>query len=240
MTKIVRSISAFVREIPANVDESRTIEFIISDATKDRHGTVVNPDGWMLDNYVKNPIVGYNHNYGRGLFSAPNPDNIIGKSSLRIENKQLIGAVTFEPEHINAKAEKIFQKVKFGTLRAASVGFAEIGEGRFGEGEEARGGKAETYYFKGQELYEWSVVDIPSNPAAVKRQNYKDPTIAEILNKYAELSKEFDEEKLKELSIIDFLKSIEGMVELSVPRRKQVERNLLRNAETRLRLANIR
>ena len=53
--------------------------------------------------------------------------------------------------------------------RRSSVGFLEIGEGRYGEGDEGRGKMNETYYFAGQELLEWSVVNIPSNAHAGKR-----------------------------------------------------------------------
>lgn len=235
----IRTLSAFIREIPTNVDESRTVEFIISDATRDRHNTVVNPRGWSLENYNKNPIVAYNHNIYGGLFAPANPDSIIGKSVVSIEGEKVIGRVTFEPKEINELAEKIFQKVKFGTLRSASVGFAEIGKGKFGDSEEERkGGANETYYFKGQELYEWSIVNIPSNPSAVKRSDYKQPTIADILNKYSELSKEFSEEEIKLVGIIDLLKSMEGMNELKLSPKK-IERNLLKAAELKLRMLNL-
>ena len=49
------------------------------------------------------------------------------------------------------------------------MGFAEIGKGAYGTGTEARGGADETYYFAGQELLEFSIVNIPSNPDATKR-----------------------------------------------------------------------
>ncbi len=72
-------IPAFIKAIPDNVDETRTIDFIISDSTKDRHSTVVNQKGWQLDNYNKNPIVGYQHNiYGDNMCADPNPDMVIG------------------------------------------------------------------------------------------------------------------------------------------------------------------
>ena len=80
----IRNISAFIREIPANADETRTVEFVISDSTRDRHNTVLNQNGWRLDNYMRNPIVGYNHNVYGGFFSYPSPDNVIGKSTLSL------------------------------------------------------------------------------------------------------------------------------------------------------------
>lgn len=232
--KTVNLSTAFVRTIPANVDESRMVEFVISDSTRDRHKTKLNSKGWQLDNYLRNPIVGYNHNvYGGSFFANNSPDNVIGKSSVSIENDMLIGQVVFEPHSINPLAEKIFQKVKFGTLRAASVGFIEIGKGKFGEGDEERGGKNETYYFEGQELLEWSIVNIPSNPSATKRNSYKEPTIETILNEFSRLSKEFNPDELKAVSIIDLLRSMEGIIELKLT--KKAEPLLLRAAEAKLR-----
>lgn len=154
----------------AKAEESRTIEFIISSSDKDRHGTVLNMKGWNLENFNLNPIVGYQHNvYGNNLCYPDDPDNVLGPGRAYIEGDKLIGAVTFEKKEINPLAEKIFQKVLNGTLRATSVGFLEVGEGKYGEGEERQGGKNETYFFAGQELLEFSIVNIPSNAKAVGR-----------------------------------------------------------------------
>lgn len=154
----------------AKAEEDRTIEFIISSADRDRHRTVLNMKGWNLDNFNANPIVGYQHNvYGDNMCSGPNPDDVLGPGRAFLEGDKLIGAVTFETKDINPLAEKIFRKVLNGTLRATSVGFLEVGDGKYGEGEEQRGAKNETYYFAGQELLEFSIVNIPSNAKAVGR-----------------------------------------------------------------------
>jgi hypothetical protein len=159
-----------LRALPANVEETRTVQFVISNSTRDRHRTVLDPTKWQLDNFNRNGIVGYQHNvYGDGMCSGPNPDDVIGRGRAFLEGDQLIGEVTFEPAEINPQAEKIFRKVLFGSLRATSVGFAELGKGNYGTGKEARGGAEETYYFAGQELLEFSIVNIPSNPDATKR-----------------------------------------------------------------------
>lgn len=211
---------AYVRATTQEMIDSREVEFIISDSTKDRHRTVLNQDGWSLDNYRKNPIVGYNHDvYGGGLFSKGSPDDIIGTSTISFEEGKMIGRVRFEPAEVNPIADKIFQKVLFGSLRAASVGFSEVGEGKYGEGDEARGKKNETYYFSGQELLEWSIVNIPSNPAAVKRDNYKAPTVWDVVEKYGILAKEFKEDDLRKLDIVEFLKCMEGISTLTLPKR---------------------
>lgn len=159
-----------VRAIPTNAEESRTIEFVISNNTKDRHGTVLSVQNWQLDRFNANGIVGYQHNvYGGDLCNAPDPDQVIGVGRAWIEGDQLIGSVTFEPAEINPLAEKIFRKVLFGTLKATSVGFNPIGRGQFGMNDEAENGINPTYYFAGQELLEFSIVNIPSNPDALKR-----------------------------------------------------------------------
>lgn len=159
-----------LRALAPNVEETRTVQFVISNSTRDRHRTVLNPAKWQLENFNRNGIVGYQHNvYGDGLCSGPNPDDVIGRGRAFLEGDQLIGEVVFEPADINPLAEKIFRKVLFGSLRATSVGFAEIGKGNYGTGTQARGGADETYYFAGQELLEFSIVNIPSNPDATKR-----------------------------------------------------------------------
>lgn len=168
----------------AKAEEDRTVEFIISSADKDRHNTVLNMKGWNLDNFNSNPIVGYQHNvYGDNMCVPDNPDNVLGPGRAFLEGDKLIGAVTFETKDINPLAEKIFRKVMNGTLRATSVGFLEMGEGKYGEGDERSGAKNETYYFSGQELIEFSIVNIPSNAKAVGRvmQSHEDRALAFII-----------------------------------------------------------
>jgi hypothetical protein len=159
-----------LRAVAEDVEKTRTVQFVISNSTRDRHRTVLDPTKWQLDNFNRNGIVGYQHNvYGDGMCDGPNPDDVIGRGRAFLEGDQLIGEVVFEPAEINPQAEKIFRKVLFGSLRATSVGFAEIGKGTYGTGTEARGQAEETYYFAGQELLEFSIVNIPSNPDATKR-----------------------------------------------------------------------
>ena len=144
--------------------ENRTVQFIISTNDRDRHNTVLNMENWDLTNYNLNGIVGYNHE----VYSSTNPDLIIGKGRAWVEgegdDKKLIGEVEFETEEINPLAEKLYKKVKNGTLSSTSVGFVPIEiNGKIGE---QRNG---TFFYYGQELLEFSIVNIPSNPNAVKR-----------------------------------------------------------------------
>lgn len=139
----------------------RKARFIISAESVDSHGTVLKLGGWKLDRYAKNPIVLYQHDwYGK------NPNTIIGKGRVYIEDGYLMGEVEFEPKEINELAETVFQKVLFGSLNATSVGF-QAERGHWGAKE--AGEDPNVFYFDEQELLEWSIVTIPSNADAVKR-----------------------------------------------------------------------
>lgn len=143
-------------------EEDRTVEFVASDASVDSYGTVLNPEGWNLARYNKNGIVGYQHD----VYMSDDPDNVIGKGEARVDNGQLLLKVTFEPAELNEKADKIYRKILFGTLKGVSVGFnSEAGHW----GEEKRGENPDVYYYDSMELLEVSVVNIPSNANAVKR-----------------------------------------------------------------------
>jgi len=196
-------IRAFDR---AKAEETRTVEFVISDETRDRHGTVIPIKSWNIKNYNKNGIVGYQHDVYGG-WGEPNPDLILGRGEAYVEDGKLIGRVTFEPAEINPLAEKIFQKVLHGTLKATSVGFRETVRGAWGEDEEAVNGKNPTYYFGQVELLEFSIVNIPSNPNALRRTVEKD----EELDRIAELTEEVGRlgaQIMAQGREIDFLKKV--------------------------------
>lgn len=166
----------------AHDPDSRQIPFILSTPTRDRHGTVLNQDNWMLDNYLKNPIVGYAHNLGANGLRDPNCDMVIGKAiETGVIDRTLISTCQFESADLNPLADKIYRKLLFGSLNTCSVGFRELGKGKYGTGDQARGRPNETYYFEGQELIEFSVVNIPSNPEATQVKR----TLANTTNKAA-------------------------------------------------------
>lgn len=158
------SYRSVASEIRKKNEDTRTVTFVASDDSVDSAGTVLNQENWDLRRFNTNGIIGYQHKVYGGWDDTDNPDNVIGKGYAYVEDKKLMVDITFEPAEINPLAEKIYQKIMFGSLRAVSVGFLPIGRGRFGEGADA-----ETYYFAGQELLEVSVVNIPANPNALKK-----------------------------------------------------------------------
>ncbi len=231
MDKIYRFAEArniSTEEQRKQAEETRTIDFVISSNAKDRHGTRMNMDNWKLGNFNSNPIVGYQHDvYGGNMCSKPDPDDVIGKGRAWIEDNEdqtlLIGSVTFETADINQKADKIFRKVLFGSLRAASVGILPIGEGRFGEGNEAVGEDNETWYFAGQELLEFSVVNLPSNTEALKRNMaLQAETGIEYLKKYVSDNIKRDVD-IYEMKVAEVLEMLEGKIDNYFARIKEKE-----------------
>lgn len=156
-------IRAFNEEVEVRAKENRTREFVISTERPDSHRSVIKMDGWDFDDYNRAGAFYYQHQTG-----SPNPQNALGIGKAYKENNRLIGVAEFEPEKLNPLAEEIIGKVDFGTYKRTSVGFIpKKGKGRWGD--EKRGEDPELYYFLGQTLVEFSIVDIGSNLDAYKK-----------------------------------------------------------------------
>ena len=181
MDKIL--LRAFVPEIRKKNTDTRTVTFVASDGSRDSAHTVLNQAGWDLKRFNANPVIGYNHEV-YGAWDAKDVDFVIGKGRAYVEDGKLLVDITFEPKEFNELAEKVYQKVLFGSLNAVSVGFLPKGQGRWGDGEEARGEANETYYYAGQELLEISVVNIPANANATRKG--EDLAAEELAALYAE------------------------------------------------------
>lgn len=162
---------AVIRALSDANKANREAEFVISTETPDTYDTVFKISGWNLTRYEQNPVVFYAHRS-----YSDNPNLLIGTSEVRVENNQLIGVVRFEPAEINPIAETVWQKIQHGSLRMASIG-ANPKRGHWGD--EKLGENPEIIYFDEQELLEWSIVPIGSNPEALKREA---STIEEIRN----------------------------------------------------------
>ena len=131
--------------------EGRTVKFAVSKDTEDRDGDTIKQTGWELTNFKKNPVVPFGHNY---------KDLPIAKSlSIEVVKNQLVSVAEFVTREVYPFADTVYQMLKGGFLNATSVGFKPLAY----EQNDERGG----YDFLKQELLEYSVVPIPSNPDAL-------------------------------------------------------------------------
>lgn len=146
---------------PKLVDEAkRKIRFVFSDGAIDRAGDSIDADGWVIDSYLKNPVVPWAHD----TFSPP-----IGRSSeLTSDGNRLTGVVEFAPPDVNAFADTIFRMVKAGYINAGSVGFLPI-EWSFSNDK----GRPFGIDFTKQELLEFSICPVPCNPNALAEARSK-------------------------------------------------------------------
>lgn len=138
------------------VDGSRRVKFTFSDGTVDRAGDSIDPKGWQLDNFNKNPVALFGHD-------SWNIDSVIGRAvNVSTAGKKLVGEIEFAEMDINPKADMAFRMVKAGLLSAVSVGFLPLEYSFSSEKDRPHG-----IDFTKQELLEISLVPVPCNANAV-------------------------------------------------------------------------
>lgn len=172
-----------------------------------------NWENWQISNYNANPIVGYQHNvYGDNMCLAPNPDDVIGKSQVGIDTfkgkKVLVADTTFEPKELNETAEKVFRKIQWGSLNAASTGVLPIGQLKREEFKSDSGEKDYMWNFEGQELVEWSIVHIPADPLAL-RKSMKNHAIS-ALSFLQRFTPELSLNEMRSMRVEDLIAILEG------------------------------
>ena len=152
------------KETKGTESEGATLDFIASTATLDRYHEVIEPAGWRLESYRRNPVFQNAHNYGDILFT-------LGKAlctEVRVVNggPALFQRIQFATE-VNPVARIAYGLYKGGFLNAVSVGFIPL---RWEDGGTERGaerGASPRRRYLEQELLEVSAVAIPANPDAL-------------------------------------------------------------------------
>ena len=153
-----------------SIDEKGVFQVIASTADVDRDGEVIDPQGWDLDNYMKNPIILWAHNY---------TDLPIGVAE-KIEKSEtgLIIKGKFASKEANPKAEQVRRLYEEGIQKAVSVGFIP----------RERDGNNDRLITKA-ELLELSFVPVPANPNALAlavSKGFKDEEIKELFEEKEE------------------------------------------------------
>jgi len=138
-------------EITKTAAEGRTLTFTASTGEIDRDGDQLEPGGWLLDNYRRNPTVIYGHDYS----SLP----IAKTTKIDVSKGSLVAEMTFPPEGTYDRADIIFKLAKLGFINSCSVGFLPV--------ESRPSGKGKIY--QKMELLEISLTAVPSNPGALQQ-----------------------------------------------------------------------
>jgi len=156
-------------------DGGSGMDFVLSDATIDRYGDSIDPKGWVLGFFKKNPIALFGHDA-----SFP-----IGTwSNIRVEGGKLIASLNLAKRGTSTRLDELIGLVEQKVLRAVSVGFVP----RKAEPINPDKPYAGTRYLE-QELLETSLVSVPANPAALavaKSMNVSDEIISLAFGEHAD------------------------------------------------------
>jgi HK97 family phage prohead protease len=128
-----------------------SFEFVMSDASVDRVGDVIEQDGWQLDNFQRNPVA---------LFAHDSKFPIGKWADVGVRDGRLTGRLELMPA-VSDRLRELHAAVAAGVLRAVSVGFHAA------EYEPIKESKVGGLRFLRSELVECSLVSVPANPNAL-------------------------------------------------------------------------
>lgn len=138
--------------------------FCISKPIEDRSADIVNPEGFILENYRLNPVIFYDHGFGSITMPIGRSEDDGGSLTIAMSPEETLGTCYFSKK--TPEGYQTFALVDEKILRAASVNILPIdADVREPEGPNGRPG----LLIKSCELIEWSVVGIPDNPEAVRK-----------------------------------------------------------------------
>ncbi len=135
------------------------LDFVASTGCVDRYQEVIEPSGWHLENYLRNPVFQNAHQYGDVLYTLGRA-LITEVRDVGDGRKGLFQRIEFATE-ANPVARVAYGLYAGGFLSAVSVGFVPL---RWEEGSEKTPFRRR--YIE-QELLEVSAVAVPANPEAL-------------------------------------------------------------------------
>lgn len=156
-------------EVKALKDE-RALVVKITSPHPDRSGDVVVPKGGKLENFLKNPVVLFGHDY----WSPP----IAKAAELSVSDEGILAKVQFPTKGTSDFADMIYELYLQGIMNAWSIGFRAIREKIEIL---AEGGRK----FNEWELFEFSAVPVPAHPEALtllRSAGYDDQFISKALD----------------------------------------------------------
>jgi hypothetical protein len=127
-----------------DTNTSGPIRFVASTEGVKRDGLEIKAESWELENYRKNPVVLWSHDY----WGTHLP---VGRADVNVEGKSLIASVTFDPDDEFARA--IERKYRNGFLNTVSVGWDSRGDTN--------------------ELLDISAVPVPGDPDALMERQIR-------------------------------------------------------------------
>jgi HK97 family phage prohead protease len=125
--------------------------FVLNEGTPDRVGDIIEAKGWMLDDFVKNPIALWMHDHEKPIGVWEN---------VHVKGKQLIGSLRLGNTNLARMAKQLLDD---GILKAVSVGFRPIDYDPIDK-DDPWG----AWHIKSALLLETSLVSVPAHPNALR------------------------------------------------------------------------
>lgn len=143
---------AYVREVD---EDSRRVTVVASTGDIARDNAIINPEGWDLRAYERNPVVLWGHDDRMPPIGRTVQSNVTPNALIQVH------------EFANhPRAEEIFQLVRGGFVNAVSVRWmpGETEVRSIGEGKAKR---SVLVFTRGHQLLETSFVSVPADPGAI-------------------------------------------------------------------------
>lgn len=138
------------------LEEKRQVRVIVSTSDVDRSGEIIVPEGIDWKAYMATgagPVL-WNHN-----------SNMPVAKCIEIERQGngIMALVQFPPEGEDAESDKVYKRVKFGSVPGVSIGFQPVAAEPLDKGNPVKGPQRYT----SSDMMEFSFTPIPCNPAAI-------------------------------------------------------------------------
>jgi hypothetical protein len=149
----------------SNGYEKRILPYIITNETTDRFSDIVRCEGVKFDNYMRNPVIQFSHNY-----KEPPIGNSLKVWTNKVEkNVQALGLFLDNTIDTTGLADLVFRMASSGFMRACSIGFTPLDAERPTKEKRDEWGMSEWgIEYKSIDLMEWSPCGIPANPATLQ------------------------------------------------------------------------
>lgn len=145
-------VLAFAGGVTKAVGE-RQVRVIVSTATPDRYGDIVEIEGIELDNFRRNPVVLFMHDHDEPIAKCP---------EIGVKDGRLEAVVQFPDEGVSKKSDEVYGLIKAGVLNAVSIGFMPLEWSNLDDKQPWAGRR-----FIKSDMMEFSIVSVPANAEAL-------------------------------------------------------------------------
>lgn len=156
MDKVLKFFSVVSKAVDV---DAGIYEVMISTEATDRQGDIVRATGAKLENYLKNPVVLWAHDYDQPPVARALSIEVIPGSGVK-------SVFQFPEWGINPQADVVHRLWAAGFLNATSIGFIPL------ESKNVDGSSGDDWYkpkdFVSWELLEFSIVPVPANQEALR------------------------------------------------------------------------